>query len=186
MTYRSPALALSIVISASLLGACASDPNKQANDAHDAELASQRKATQERADDRSDTRVRAAEVQRDDTAASASGPSATRDRTAADANLTEARAVYRAKATERLEKIDARIAELKALVAKAGAKATTASHDALRTVDSQRPMVTGQLDKLPHVANDDWKSAKESLDAQLDTLEGLTKKAGDQVDKFKK
>jgi hypothetical protein len=166
--------------------ACGGDPNKQANDAHDAELKSERKQQQANADDRSDTRVRAAEAQRDNTDANATGSPATRDRTSADAKLTETKEVHRAKATERLEKLDARTSELKALVDKAGAKATTSSRDALKTVDTQRGMVAQDLDQLPKVASDDWQNAKTNLDSHLDTLEGLVKKAANEVEKFKR
>ncbi len=166
--------------------ACASDPNKQAEHAHDAELKSERKQTQSNADERSDTRVKAAEAQRENTEANATGSSAAKDRTSADAKLTEARDVYRAKATERLEKIDARTVELKALVDKAGGKAPTTSRDSLRTVDTQRSMVTRELEQIPRVANDNWQQAKTSLDGQLDSLEGLVKKAATEVEKIKK
>jgi hypothetical protein len=134
--------------------ACASDPNKQASDAHDAELKSERKQEQANADQRGDLRVNAAEAERGNTTATATGTPAAKKETAADAKLAEARAIHRAKATERLEKTDARVNELKALVTKAGPKATTASRDALTTVDAQHGMVTRELDQLPNVPND--------------------------------
>lgn len=167
------------------LFACA-DPNKQANDAHDSELKSERKQMENTADDRKGARVTAAEGQRNDSEANATGSPAKKDRIDADAKLTEARDVYRAKATARLEKLDARTSELKQLVDRAGGKASTASRDALKTVETQRGLVTRELDLLPKQANDDWDHAKTSLDTQLDNLEGLVKKAGSEVDKFKK
>lgn len=166
--------------------ACAGDPNKQANDARDGELKSDRKQEQANADGRGEARVNAAEAQRANTDATATGAPATKDRVSADAKLTEARDIYRAKSTERLEKADARAAELKALVDKAGGKAPTAARDALKTVDTQRSLVTKELEQLPRIANDDFKQAKTSLDTQLDNLEGLLKKAGNEVDKIKK
>jgi hypothetical protein len=168
------------------LFACAGDPNKQANDARDAELKAERKQVQTTADDRSEARVEAAGAQRDTTEANATGGSAKKDRVGADAKMTEARAIYRAKSTERLEKADARTAELKALVEKAGGKATTASRDALKTVETQRSLVTRELDNLPKMADDDFKKVQTSLDTQLDNLEGLVKKAANEVDKFKR
>lgn len=168
------------------LFACAGDPNKQANDAREGELKAERKQLQATADDRSDTRVQAAEVQRDSTEANTTASGAKKERVNADAKLTEARAIYRAKATERLEKVDARTAELKALVEKAGAKATTSSRDSLKTVETQRSQVTRALDGLPAMADDDFKTAKSSLDKQLDDLEGLVKKTATEVEKFKK
>ena len=170
----------------SLVSGCASDPNKEANDAHTAELKSERKQVQATADQRADQRVANAEVIRENTAATATGTTASKDSTEADAKLTEARTVYRAKATERLEKADAKTSELKQLVDRAGAKATTSSRDSLQTVNTQRAMVTKQIDQLPRVENDNWQNAKARLDAELDTLEGLVKKASDEVGKFKK
>lgn len=166
--------------------ACAGDPAKQANDAHDAELKSERKQTQDNADNRSEARVNAAEAHRDHTDANASGTSAKKDRVEADSKMTEARTVYRAKSTERLEKADAKTAELKALVEKAGGKAPTSARDSLRTVETQRSLVTQELDRLTKVSNDDFKAAQTSLDTQLDNLEGLVKKSADEVGKIKK
>ena len=165
--------------------ACASDPNKQADDAHAAELKSERKQQVSNADERADQRVAAAGAERSTTTTSAGGSAASQDSAGADAKLTEARAVFRAKATERLEKADARTSELKQLIDRAGAKATTASRDAMNVVGTQRTMVTQELDALPRVANDNWNGAKTSLDSQLTTLESLVKKAADEVGKFK-
>lgn len=173
------------LISLSIVG-CASDPNKEAQDARDAQLSSERKQSQSNADDRSDTRVKAAEMQRENTDATATGSSATKDRTSADAKLTEARAIHRAKANERLEKADARMNELKALADKGGGKTSTAARDALKTVDTQRTTVTRELEQLPRVGDENWDQAKKSVDSQLQTLEDLIKKSANEVDKTKK
>lgn len=165
--------------------ACAGDPNKEANDAHDAELKAQRKQEQSAADDKSDQRQKTAEDQREVATAGATGSDATKDRVAADAKLKEARDVERAKATERLEKSDARTNELKAIVKRAGPKASTASRDALTAVDSQRAAAKRSIDQLGSASNDGWNQAKSSTESQLDTLEGYVKKAGDEVEKFK-
>jgi chromosome segregation ATPase len=183
MTTKRPLLLAGLPI---LLFACAGDPNKQASDAHDAELESQREARQDGAEERSETRIRAAEAQREQTEANATGSSASQDRASADAKMTEARATYRAEATERMEKLDARITELKALVARAGGKATTSSRDALNTADSQRSLVARHLSEIPRVSSNEWDRAKTNIDQQLDTLEGFVKKASDEVDAFKR
>lgn len=164
---------------------CASDPAREAKDAHNAELESQRNAKQAAADDKSDRLESNAEARRDVTTANATGSPATKDRVAADAKMKEARDVARAKATERLEKADARTTELKAIVKRAAGKATTTSRDSLATVDSQRGMAKQSIDQLGSASNDDWERAKSNADAQLDTLDGLVKKAADEVDKFK-
>ncbi len=185
MTTQRPLLLAAGLLSCFVF-ACAGDPNKQASDAHDAELKAERKQVQSDADKRSDTRVDAAENHRDATESNARGTSATKDRVSADAKLTEARSVHRAKATERLEKLNARTAELKTLVEKAGPKATTSARDALKTVETQHSMVARDLDRLPSVADDAWMQAKDSLEGQLDTLDGLVKKAATEVEKTKK
>ena len=171
---------------ATALFACAADPNKQANDAHDAELASQRKATETGAEQRSESRVNAAEVVRENTVATAGGTEASQESAAAGAKMKESRDVFRAKATARLEKLDARTAELKANIERARGQATTASRDALKTIETQRSMATRDLDQLPRVANEEWSRAKSSLDTQLDTLEGLVKKVATEAERFKK
>ena len=165
--------------------ACAGDPNKQANDARAAKIEAERKQSQDSAEGRSDARVNAAEVKRENTEATAGGSTASKDRASADAKLAEARDVHRAKATARLEKLDARTSELKALIDRAGAKASTAARDALKTVATQRSMVTRSLDDLPKVANDGWKQATTRLDAQLDDLERLEKAAANEIDRFR-
>lgn len=184
MTHLRPLL--STVLFSTLLLACAGDPVRKADDAHDAEMAANRRSSQAGADNRGDAREKAAEMDRQNSQVNATGPEATRDRTTADAKLTEARAVYRSKATEKFDKIDARTNELKAIVARAGAKAPTSSRDALATVDTQRGIVAGEIAALPRVANDDWDRAKNQLDNQLDTLDGLVKRAATEVDKQKK
>ncbi|MEA2750964.1 MAG: hypothetical protein QOI41_5107 [Myxococcales bacterium] len=175
------------------LVACAGDPAKQADSAHDAELKSERKQIENTADNRSETRVNAAEAQRDNTDAVATGNTApatknnaSTNATLADAKMTEARDIARAKSTERLEKLDAKTSELRQLVDKAGGKAPTAARDSLKTVDTQRGLVTAALDQFPRVSNDDFKQAKTSLDTQLDILDGLVKKATTEVGKIKK
>lgn len=176
---------LPLLLLASLSVGCASDPAKAANDAHNAELRSDRNQTQAAADDRSDQREGSAEARRETTTANATGSSAAKERVGADAKMQEARDVSRVKAMERLEKVDARTTELKAIVNRVGAKATTASRDSLATVDTQRALVKQGIDRLASVPNDDWEHAKSNADSQLTTLEGLVKKAADEVDKFK-
>lgn len=177
-----------LVVTLAAVG-CASDPNKNANDAHEAELKAQREHNQDTAGKRGDQRENVAESRREGietTAAQSGGGSATKDRVGAEAKLNEAREVYRSKATERLEKLDARTAELKTLIDRAGSKATTKSRDSLRTVETQRTAVTRDIDQLRAVPDDHLAAAKTSVEAQLDTLEGLVKKTAKDVEEFKR
>jgi len=165
--------------------ACSSDPNKAANDAHDAELKSQRKDQQAASDNRSDQAQNQAEYDRKTTSASAVGPDATQNRVTADAKLVEAREVARVKAVERLEKADAKANELRMVVNRAGAKATTQSRDSLKTVDSQRIAAKMSIDQLANAAGENLKQAEAYADSQLDTYEAYVKRAGNEVDNFK-
>ncbi|MBX3226223.1 MAG: hypothetical protein KIT84_28375 [Labilithrix sp.] len=168
------------------VSACASDPNKNAADARDAETEAQRKAQQEAADRRSDQAQDQAEHERRMTTASAAGqPEATRERVEADAKLVEEREVAKAKSLERFEKADARANELRDVVARAGAKATTKARDALKAVDDQRVQAKTSIDRISAAAADDLKRAKDYADYQLDTLEGYVKRAAKEVDDFK-
>ncbi len=178
-------LLLSVVLSTAVF-ACASDPNKAVNDAHDDQLKSERNQAQSNADHRSDVKVNAAEVRQENTTDNAVGTPAMKNTTEAEAKMTEARTVARAKATERLQKLDARVVELKGLIDRAGPKAPTSTRDSLKTVATQRGLVSNEIDHLTTVSNDQFRNATDNLDKQLDTLEGLVKNAGTEVDKIKK
>ncbi len=178
-------LFLALLSATSLVVACAADPAKDVNDAHNAELKSDRKAQQSVADDKSDRRQDSAEAQKDSTTANAQGGDASKNLVAAESKMKEAREVARAKATERLEKADARTSELRTIVTKSGGKATTASRDALAAVDSQRKAAKMSIDQLAQVSDDGFETAKSNSNSQLDTLEGYVKNAGKEVDKFK-
>lgn len=167
-----------------LLG-CASDPNKEANDAHNKELQSNREQNEQNAENRSDQRVKAAEAQQKSTTAGAVGTDENKDRVEADAKMKEARDVARAKATERLDKADARTTELKSIVSRKGAKATTKARDSLGTVDQQRTVTKQAIDQLASTPGDNFDAAKKNVDSQLDTLEHLVDTAGKEVDTFK-
>jgi len=176
---------LSVLLSTSVL-ACATDPNKAANAAHDEQLGAERNQAQSNAADRSDEKVNAAGAQQENTTGNAVGTPAMKNTTEADARMTEARTVARAKATERMEKVDARVVELKALLDKAGAKAPTSARDVLKPVDTQRGIVASEIARLSNVTDDQFRSATDNLEKQLDTLEELVENAGTEVEKIKK
>jgi hypothetical protein len=171
---------------AALISGCASDPNKDANDAHNAELKSDRKGRQNAAEQRGDQREDLAEQQRKAQSAQyAVGNEANRDRQGADAKMIEAREKAKSKATERLDKADAKATELKSIVTRSGHKATTAAHDSLRLVDQQRQQAKMSIDQLSSSRDDSFEQMKSNTDTQLDTLEGYVKRAENEVEKFK-
>ncbi len=168
--------------------ACASDPNKDANDAHNAEFKSDRQTQQNAADYEKKQAVNNAEARTDATIAttnSSDAPKANKKAAAADARLAEDREVARAKAVQRLEKADAKTSELRNVITRAGGKATTQSRDSLQAVDNQRVAVKMSIDQLAASSDDDLKQAKTNADSQLDTLEGYVKMADKEVGKFK-
>ena len=170
---------------AALISGCASDPNKEANDAHNAELKSERKGRENAAEQRGDRREDFAEQERKAQVQQGVGSEATRDRQEADAKMIEARSKAKSKAMERLDKSDAKAAELKSIVTRSGAKATTAAHDSLNLVDQQRQQAKISIDQLANSRDDAFEQMKSNTDTQLDTLEGYVKKAEDEVKKFK-
>ena len=168
-------LASPCLLALALVAGCASDPAKNADDAHDKQLEDQRKMAQTQATTQGDMNVDAANQARKAETASGVAP--------ADAKMVEARRVAQAKGQERVTKLDAKTRELKGKVTNAGAKATTSARDSLRTVDTQRALVQQDMDALPTVANDGFEGAKSKLDTDLDTLDGLIDKAGKEISK---
>ncbi len=165
--------------------ACASDPNKNAQDAYHAELTENRKQEQAAADEHSEAKLKAADVRQANATPPEGATDATKWRVEADAKVVHERAVVKAKATERLEKANARLNELKNIVSRAGPKATTMSRESIATVDTQKAATKRDIDNLDQVRPDDWKRAEGNLDTQLDTLESYVQQAVKEVDKFK-
>ncbi len=182
MNPTSP-LITSLLITA--LCACASDPNKNAQDAYHAELKDNRQQQQSAMSDQTDAKLKSAEARQENTTAPAGATDATKTRVEADSKVTQQRAVYKAKATERVEKADARLTELKMIVTRAGGKATTVSRESIATSDTQRDAAKRDIDALDRVAADDWKRAETQIETQLETLESYVKLAAKEVDKFK-
>lgn len=160
-----------------LAAGCASDPAKNASDAHDKQLEDQRKSTDQQITTQADMTVQGA--QQDRKSDTASGVPV------ADAKMTEARRVAQTKAQERLDKADAKIRELKGKLANAGGKAPTSARDSVTTVDTQRGLVQREMDGFSTVTNDGFDGAKSHLDADLDTLESLIVKSDKEVSKTK-
>lgn len=177
---------LALVFVAAVAAGCSSDPNKNANDAHDAQLDAQRQQEQRAADANRDQQISAAKTDRKSAdEAVAQSDRQTKNGTDADAKMVEARRVASAKALDRLYKADAKTEELRALINHAGGRATTQSRDALQAVDQQRVQAKQACDWLSNSTDDQFLTAKQTANTQLDTLEGYIKQASSEVDKFK-
>jgi hypothetical protein len=144
-----------------------------------------RKLQEAAAEDRSDSKLKVAEIQQESATPPAGATDATKSRVEADSKVIQSRAVYKAKATERLEKATARVTELKTIVKRAGPKATTVSRDSIASVDTQKDATRRGIEALDQVPPDDWKRAESHIDNQLDTLESYVNQATKEVDKFK-
>ncbi len=144
-----------------------------------------RKLQEAAAEDRSDAKLKAAEIQQESTTPPVGATDATKSRVEADSKVIQSRAVYKAKATERLEKANARLSELKMLMKRAGPKASTMSRESIASLDTQKDATRRDIQALDQVPPDDWKRAEGHVDNQLDTLESYVNQATKEVDKFK-
>lgn len=180
------ALCLAATLSIASVVACSSDPNKNANDAHDAQLAAQRDQQEHAADAYKKQQIADAKNERQTTDATvAHSDRATKNGTEADAKMVEARQVASAKFVDRLQKADAKTEELRALINHAGGKATTQSRDALAAVDQQRTQAKQACDWVANSTDDQFATAKQTANTQLDTLEGYVKQLDKEVSAFK-
>jgi len=168
---------------------CASDPNKNVDDARDAQLRAATAQSEGRAEDKSNNKVAEATREKNATqthAEQSNAHDANKDVAVADAKMKLARDEYRAKATERLEKLDAKRSELAVRLDRAGPKASTKSRDALQLTGTQRATVAQGLLALPQVPRENWSGATSKLDTDLDQLETLITAAAKEVDKAPK
>lgn len=169
------------------LTGCASDPNKNVKEARTDEIEAQRAAKENEAEAqraRSEGRAERDHDARTDGAERRYGDSATGARVEAESKMTEERKKYRAQVTERVQKLDARTAELKAKLGQAGPKASTEARDRVDAIRSQRELVGRESTNLGSVADDNWDSAKKSMNTRLDELEDVIKRAADKVEKL--
>ncbi len=184
MNYYQPLLAAAALFATAVAG-CASDPNKNVEDAHTKEFAAQREARDDKAEsERTQAENRAGREQNvgEANAERRYGDSATGDRVVAETKMTEERQKYRAQVDERVKKLDARAAELRAKLGQAGPKATTDARDSVDAIRSQRELVGRETSGLNAVKDDGWASAKKSMDTRIDELEAIVKRAADKVE----
>jgi outer membrane murein-binding lipoprotein Lpp len=177
-------LAASALFATAIAG-CASDPNKNVQEARTEELGAQREAREDAAEaDRKRAEGRAGREQNAGEARADRryGDSATGDRVVAESKMTEERQKYRAQIDERVKKLDARTAELRAKLDQAGPKASTEARDRVEAIKSQRELVGRETNGLGTVKDDGWASAKKSMDTRVDELEAIVKRAADKVE----
>jgi outer membrane murein-binding lipoprotein Lpp len=170
---------------ATAVAGCASDPNKNVQDARTQELAAQRESREDTAEaDRKQAESRAGREQDAGEARAERryGDSATGERVVAETKMTEERKKYRAQVDERVKKLDARTAELRAKLGQAGPKASTEARDRVEAIKSQRELVGRETSGLGTVKDDEWASAKKSMDTRVDELEAIVKRAAEKVE----
>ncbi|HEU4404482.1 MAG TPA: hypothetical protein VFS43_04235 [Polyangiaceae bacterium] len=164
---------------------CANNPGMTVRESYLQEFAAKREAREKAAEaERARAEDQAAREQkaREASADGRYGGSATGDRVVAESKMTEERKKYRAQIDERVQKLDARTAELRAKLGQAGSKATTEARDRVDAIQSQRELVWRETNNLSAVKDDGWESAKKSMDTRVDELEAIVKRAADKVE----
>ena len=162
---------------------CASDPNKEVKTAQADEATEMRKARVEGAEERKDAKIDSVEDRNKREDKRAEGlPAGTDKRVEAQSDMRAERDKYLARSVARLEKSEARIDAARRKVDIAGAKASPSVRDRIRTADTQKSLVKGELDQLRTVSDDRWKASTENLDKHLDDLETLAKEAESKAD----
>jgi hypothetical protein len=181
--YQLPVVAGALFATA--LAGCAGDPNKNVKEARTEEIEAQRAASERDAEAeraRAEGRAKLDQNSQEATAERRYGGSATGDRVVAESKMTEERKKYRAQIDERVQKLDARAAELRAKLGQAGAKASTEARDRVDAIRNQRELVGREVTNLGSVNDDSWESAKKSVEARLDELDAIVKRAAEKVE----
>jgi hypothetical protein len=164
---------------------CAGDASKNVKEARTDEIEARRDAKDDQAERARARTEGAAEREgdaRSDEAERRYGGSATGARVEAEARMTEERKKYRARIDERVQKLDARAAELRAKLGMAGPKATTEARDRVDAIRSQRELVGRERDNLGRIGDDTWDAAKKSIETRVTELEAIIDRAADKVE----
>jgi hypothetical protein len=181
-TSRIPVLvtsALAWSLAAFAVG-CASDPNKDVQHAESAHVEERAEYSQKAAEmDRKHAEQQAElDKKQESERADLRGETGEklsdtrRDLNHADANMTQDRQAYFAKAKERLDKIDAKASLVSTKMANpsSSAKRSQAKVEYDR-YSQQRDLAAQKMRTIPTVSNEAWAETKKSIDASLDDAE---------------
>ncbi len=175
-----------LALSFTLLGGCASDPNKKVKQAEwDAIEEHQAERTRgiEREKDVRENRIEARTDARENAADRAhAGDPDREDLREAQIGMSEERQKFRVDARARAQKLDARAEALRAKLSSLGNKADLDARERLSTVATQRQLVERHFERLDRVRNDEWRAAKDNLKARLDELDRMTDAAAKKIE----
>ena len=161
---------------------CASDPNKQLEDAQKKEVEARREQREDNIDRQKENSLEATEAQKQQSDERAKAlPSGTQERVEAENTMRKDRTEYDVKADARLKKVDARIDEAQKKLRLAGARAPGTLRDKVTRATTQREAVGRQLDALRSAPDAQWKDGKDALDKRLDELEKTVDETGAKV-----
>lgn len=165
------------------LVSCSNRSSQDVRDARAAELEAVREQREQQAELRREQAEESADVREDAVEELAEGlPPETEERLNAEADFMEDREAFRAESRARLEKLDARIIELQALVDQAGYRATLEAKRSLDEAKTQRDLAQQQIDRLSAITSDQWTSATTMVEERLDELAALVEEASDEVE----
>lgn len=179
MAYVSRLVSVYPLLGALALAACASDPNKDVQEAHEARVETQteynkdqaqlnQKQTDERAELQQEQRSEQADLRGDrgqDSAATSKSVSQ------AQAEMTQERRDFAADAEKRIQKADAKANEL-LTKSRALSAAKKAKFDAAWTnYKTSREVAAEKAKTIYVVANPDWSSSKTEVEASIKQLE---------------
>ncbi|MCU0688023.1 MAG: hypothetical protein MUF34_38230 [Polyangiaceae bacterium] len=175
-----------LALSITMLGACASsDPNKKLRQAEwDAieERQDDRTKAIERDKDMRENRLEARTDARENAADRAhAGDPDREDLREAGIAMSEERQKYRVDARARAQQLDARADALRTKLQTLGARADLDARERLDVVAKQRQLVEQNFVRLDRSNNDQWRSAKDSLNDRLDELDRLTDSAAKKI-----
>jgi hypothetical protein len=160
-----------------LVAGCAEQPHEEVKSARDEEIEAAAKQREQTAEQSQEIKEEHAEDVYEERKEQAEGlPSETQQRVEAEAKMAEQHQIDRAKAMERLQKADARIAEARAKAANAHSVPLDLRTQ-INTAANQRDAAANDINKLQDVSPENWEAAMKRVDKQLDDLEMLVARA---------
>lgn len=194
LRHQLPTLAIACLLVAGT-AACEKNPNTELKSAETELTSEQRKAQQDDAmlrqkqadelaakhqSERSDQAELRRKQESERAETNAEGKIATSDAeqrvTHANEQMAQDRREFGTKATERLQKLDAKAKELKTKSAKLTAAKKQDFNNNLTRYTAERDALNTKIQNLSSVADDHWQSAKKDIDKRLDTLENTVDK----------
>ncbi len=178
-------LVTAILIGASI-AACASDPNKKIQEARVEDAETTREQREKGIDKARDQQIGNIENRANMTEQQARQfPEGTQQRAKAQADLTQDRQTFQAKAQARLQKAQAKLDEARTKMQLGGGRVETATHDKVTSAATATQQISAQVNRLSDVPNEHWAHEKARITTRLDEVEKLVDDASSKADDAK-